>query len=72
VAKTKKKTDKYRGMGPDELTKEERALRDQVWKLRQQMATGQLDRPHKVEEARRDLARLLTIRRELETAAKAK
>jgi large subunit ribosomal protein L29 len=72
VAKTKKKTEKYRGMSPDELTKEERALRDQVWKLRQQMATGQLDRPHKVAEARRDLARLLTVRRELETTAKVK
>ena len=68
----KKKTGKFRGMTPDEIAKEERALRDQVWKLRQQAATGQLDRPHKVTEARRELARLLTVKREQAAAAEDK
>ena len=69
---SKKKTSKFRGMSPDELDKEENALRDQVWKLRQQVATGQLDRPHKVTEARRDLARVMTIKREQAVAAEDK
>ena len=69
---SKKKTGKFRAMTPDELNKEERALRDQVWKLRQQVATGQLDRPHKVAEVRRDLARVLTVKREQAAAAEDK
>ncbi len=60
---------KLRGMGPDELTKEETALREEIWKLRLQGTTGQLQDPNRVRQARRDLARVLTIRREQELAA---
>jgi large subunit ribosomal protein L29 len=58
------KLDKLRNMSPEELTREETEVRAQVWKLRLQLATGQLDKPQKVREARRDLARVLTVRRE--------
>jgi len=62
------KLDKLRGMSPEELTREETEIRAQVWKLRLQLSTGQLDNPQKVREARRDLARVLTVRRERQMA----
>jgi large subunit ribosomal protein L29 len=60
--------EKLRGMSPEEMAKEETEVRAQVWKLRLQLATGQLDNPQKVREARRDLARVLTVRRERQLA----
>ena len=59
---------KLRNMSPAELDKEEVQLRQGIWKLRLQMTTGQLQDPQKVARARRDLARVLTIRRERERA----
>ena len=64
-----KNMDKIRGMSPEELDKEETALREVVWKLRLQRTTGQLQDPNKVRIARRDLARLLTVRREIQLNA---
>ena len=55
---------KLRGMTEAELTQEEGQLREAVWKLRLQLATGQLQDPQRVRAARKDLARVLTIRRE--------
>ena len=56
-------------MNDDELAKEAQALREEIWKLRLQLATGQLDNPQKVRAVRRDLARVLTAQRERERAA---
>jgi large subunit ribosomal protein L29 len=61
--------EKLRGMSSDELKREEKDLRDQIWKLRLQLSTGQLDNPQKVRAVRRDLARVLTAQREREGAA---
>jgi large subunit ribosomal protein L29 len=55
---------KLRGMTEAELTQEENQLREAVWKLRLQLATGQLQDPQRVRAARKELARVLTIRRE--------
>jgi large subunit ribosomal protein L29 len=55
---------KLRNMSDAELNKEEEQLRQGVWKLRLQLSTGQLQDPQKVARARRDLARVLTIKRE--------
>ena len=62
-------TAKIRNMSPDDLAKEEEQLREQVWRLRLQMTTGQLQDPQKVRRARKDLARVLTIKREQELSA---
>jgi len=59
---------KLRNMSAEDLVKEEQQLREEIWKLRLQIATGQLQAPQKVRRARRDLARLLTVRRERELA----
>ena len=63
-----KATAKLRDMSADELNKEEQELRSEVWKLRLQLSTGQLQDPQKVRRARKELARLLTVRRERELA----
>ena len=60
---------KLRNMTADELDKEELELREEVWKLRLQRTTGQLQDPYTVRRARRNLARLLTVRRETGLAA---
>jgi large subunit ribosomal protein L29 len=60
---------KLRAMSAEEMAKEEEELRAEIWKLRLQLTTGQLQDPQKVRRARRDLARLLTVRREAELAA---
>jgi len=60
---------KVRGMSDEDLAKEEGQLREAVWKLRLQLSTGQLQDPQKVRLARKDLARVLTIRRERERMA---
>ena len=64
-------TGKIRNMSPEDLAKEEEQLREQVWRLRLQMTTGQLQDPQKVRRARKDLARVLSIKREQELNAEA-
>jgi len=60
---------KFRKMSADALDNEEHGLREEVWKLRLQMTTGQLQDPQKVQRAKKDLARVLTVKRELELQA---
>ena len=55
----------------EELAKEERSLREAIWKLRIQRSIGQADDPHKVRRVRKDLSRVLTVRNEMERAARA-
>ena len=55
---------KLREKSADELDKEEQGLREEIWKLRIQKTTGQLQDHHHVRQVRRDLARVLTIKRE--------
>jgi large subunit ribosomal protein L29 len=57
---------KLRGMGSGDLEREATALREEIWKLRLQRASGQLQDAHKVRRVRHDLARVLTVRRERE------
>lgn len=45
----------------DELRAKERELADQLFNLRVQKAIGQLERPSRLRELRRDLARVLTV-----------
>ena len=60
---------KVRAMTLDELNKEERELREEIWKIRLQRSTGQLQDTGKVRRKRHDLARVLTVRRELSTSS---
>jgi large subunit ribosomal protein L29 len=50
----------------DELRMKEGELYDQLFKLRFQAATAQLEKPAKIRQVRRDLARIKTILRQKE------
>ena len=56
---------KLRGMSAQELEREAAELRKKVWAQGIQQATGQLQDHHKVREAKRDLARVLTVQRQV-------
>jgi ribosomal protein L29 len=58
---------KYRGMEPEVLVREEAELRTAIWKMKLQKGTGQIADPLRLAVIKRDLARLLTVRRERET-----
>lgn len=47
-----------------ELSALERDLKEELFKLRMQNATGQLEKGHRIQEVKKDIARVLTIRRE--------
>jgi large subunit ribosomal protein L29 len=60
---------KYREMEPEPLDKEEAELRTAIWKTKLQKGTGQITDPLRLGLVKRDLARLLTVRREREANA---
>lgn len=56
--------DELRGLSESELEEHVRDLREQLFKLRFQKTTGQVESASRLKNTRRDLARALTIRRE--------
>jgi large subunit ribosomal protein L29 len=48
----------------DELRQQEETLREQIFKLRFQKATGQAENPQRIALVRKELARVLTVLRE--------
>lgn len=55
-----------RDLNQAELAEKYREAKEDLFNLRFQHATGQLDNPMKLREARKNIARILTARRELE------
>ena len=53
-----------RGLTDAELSEKEQQLKQEVFNLRFQLATGRIENPMKVRQTKRDLARVKTIRRE--------
>lgn len=60
------KTKDIRELSDAELNKKLGDSKDELFKLRFQMATGQLDNPMKLQEVRRGIARVKTVIRERE------
>ena len=58
-----------RNLSVEELTKKLEDLKKDLFMLRMQHATNQLDNPVKIAEVKRDIARVKTIIREQQTAA---
>ncbi len=63
------KASKYREMTRDDLHSEVAALSEQMFKLRLQKATGQLENLAKLREVRKNLARVKTVLTEKQAAA---
>jgi large subunit ribosomal protein L29 len=59
-----------RDLTDDELEEKLKEARIELFNLRFQLATGQLDNPLKIREARKAIARLQTVIRERELQAK--
>jgi large subunit ribosomal protein L29 len=66
--KTTKAPD-LRGRTPDELTEQVETLGKEIFNLRFQRASGQLENTARVRQARRDIARIKTILGERHRAA---
>jgi large subunit ribosomal protein L29 len=58
------KASQFRDQTVEELQERERELSEQLFALRLQKVTGQLEKPSRMREVRRDLARVLTVLRE--------
>jgi large subunit ribosomal protein L29 len=60
------KASKMRDMSKEDLLLEETELRQQLFKLRFQTATGQLESASRMRGVRRDIARIMTILKEMD------
>jgi len=63
------KAEKLREKTEQELEHREHELRDQLFKLRFQRATGAMELPTKMREVKREIARIQTILRERRVAS---
>jgi len=57
------KIDEVRGLTPDQLTETLLNLKKEQFNLRFQKATGQIEKTHRVDQVRKDIARIKTILR---------
>ncbi len=63
------KAEELRQLGADEMRAREQGMREQLFRLRFQLSAGQAESVKKIRQVRKDLARLLTVRREQELRA---
>jgi large subunit ribosomal protein L29 len=66
------KASKMRDMSREDLLQEEAELRAQIFKIRFQAATGQMESAPRLRGVRRDIARIQTVLREMERAQQEK
>ena len=64
------KPEKVRNLTDDEISHQQRDLADQLFKLKFQLNMGQTESLKKIRGLRKDIARVKTIARERELAAK--
>ena len=57
------KIDEIRGMTPDQLAETLLSLKKEQFNLRFQKATGQVEKTHRVDQVRKDIARIKTTLR---------
>ncbi|MGC9009202.1 MAG: 50S ribosomal protein L29 [Sulfolobales archaeon] len=62
--------DEIRSMSKEDRMKLLQELRTELMKLRAQAAIGTLDKPHRIKQIRKTIARILTIEREEELRTK--
>ncbi len=60
------KTNEIRNLTTAELEQKTKALKEELFNLRFQLATGQLDNPTRIREVRKGIARAKTVLRERE------
>jgi large subunit ribosomal protein L29 len=60
------KASEIRDLSKDEVSRKVNELKQELFNLRFQSATGQLDNPLRIRQVRKDIARAKTILREME------
>ena len=65
------KAETLRELSTEELNKKVVELKEELFNLRFQMATGQLENPMQLKQVRKEIARAKTVIREREIAAQA-
>ena len=60
------KASEIRKMSKDEISKKITELKSELFELRMKQATGNLDKPHKINELRKTIARLKTVLNEID------
>lgn len=55
------KANELRSMTAEELNKKLKELKEELFNLRFQLAINQLDNPHKIEDVKKDIARVMTV-----------
>ena len=64
------KASEIRTMTPEQLNEKLAGLKKDLFFLRMQHATNQLDNPLKIRETKHDIARVMTVMRELQASDK--
>ena len=64
------KASEVRAMSVEQLNEKLTGLKKDLFYLRMQHATNQLDNPLKIQETKRDIARVMTVLRELQASDK--
>ena len=57
------KIDEVRGLTPDQLAEQLVSLKKEQFNLRFQKATGQVEKTHRVDQVRKEIARIKTVLR---------
>lgn len=65
------KAEELAGLSDEELAGKLAELETELFNLRFQKTVGQLEKPHRIREIRKDIARIKTIQRQRELAAAA-
>lgn len=60
------KTSELRNLSKQELAEKITVLKKSLFEMRSQKVTGRIEKPSKIKETRRDIARVLTMMREKE------
>ena len=58
------KTAELRNLSKQELNEKILSLKKSLFEMRSQVSTGRIEKPSKIKETKRDIARILTILRE--------
>ncbi len=64
------KSEEFRNMTEEEVATKERELREELFNLRFQRVTGQVENPMRIRQVKRDIARARTIARSRKLANK--
>ena len=65
------KVNELRKLSQTELAARERDLKEELFNLRFQLATGQLSNPMRIKECKKDIARVKTLLNQAESAKRA-